>query len=493
MDEVIGRLVELRYLCLSSCLENVPNLTLNSILDHISTLPDLEHLDLSGNSCIKAIPVSIGGLRKLHTLDLSHCRNLKKLPGNMAHMESLKFLIVDDCRSLDMSTLPINKNLIFFLYFAVQAAEGEHRSNLILLKDVSPDVLRISRLENVKSVQEAREIELQKQRSLVGLTLDWTRGLNGFVEDKELLRELMPPRGLRMFELQGYNSASFPAWLRGISIYLPNLIIVLLKGLSRCSSLPPLGQLPNLRTLVLEGMPSITKMDRCIFGDGMKVFPQLEMFTISDMENLEEWSTTYSSGEGIVDEFMIPNPKRLSISRCHKLRVGPCPPRVQRTWTITESDGVLSQWEEGAPRILCSASSALVVHTLVVQPCMAPMHQWKLLQHLPALHSLVIPKCNNLISSPEVTRALAPLQSVKLSDCHAIQELPQWLGDLVSLMELWIEHCEGIMSFPESIKQLTNLKLLVVKGCPRLEKWCKLEENKAKIDHIKEVRALPCY
>jgi len=136
--EVIDKLIELRYLCLSGCFSYVPSVTVFDILDRISTLPNLEHLNLAHNYSIEAISDSIQNLRKLDTLDLSHCMSLKKLPRNMADMNNLKLLIVDECNDLDMSTLPINKSLIPLPTFMVHAIEGEQSSNLILLKDVNP-------------------------------------------------------------------------------------------------------------------------------------------------------------------------------------------------------------------------------------------------------------------------------------------------------------------------------------------------------------------
>lgn len=68
-------------------------------------------------------------------------------------------------------------------------------------------------------------------------------------------------------------------------------------------NLPPLGQLPSLQELVLQRMPAIKKIDAGLCG-GARAFPRLRKFILSDMENLEEWSTTYSCGENFVNQFM---------------------------------------------------------------------------------------------------------------------------------------------------------------------------------------------
>ena len=63
----------------------------------------------------------------------------------------------------------------------------------------------------------------------------------------------------------------------------------------------------------------------------------------------------------------------------------------------------------------------------------------------------------------------------------------------MSLKDLNIYDCHGIVSLPESTQRLTKLKRLTIQDCPALEQWGKLKENKKKIHHIKEVRALLCY
>ncbi|KAL6599870.1 hypothetical protein ACP70R_045521 [Stipagrostis hirtigluma subsp. patula] len=514
---MIGKLTELRYLNLSSCVDHIckqekedgeaSDRIIGSFLDSISTLSHLEHLDLSHTWGLLTIPDSFCSLRKLHTLDLMYCRKLQRLPENITDMDSLKFLIVKGCVALDMSSLGINKSLIQLPHFRVHAAEGEQSSNLVLLKDATPPELEISGLENVKSVQETQIIELRKKQSIVRLALDWTGGKKGHVEDMDLLTGLTPPSSLKEFELRGYSSVRFPEWLMDIATYLPNLSGLQLTGLSQCSSLPPLGQLPNLKYLSLEAMPRVTKIDKDFCG-GEKAFPQLEELSILNMEKLETWIAAYSSG--VVDEFMFPNLRHLTIDGCHKLRVSPRPPRVQGTWIIKDSDDVLLQWGENVPHSNSSTSRALV-DSLEVESSMAPMHQWKLLHHLPCLKSLNIKDCNYLSCPSKIPRELCSFRELVLDSCCGMTSLPEWVGDLTSLSKLFIENCSGIQvlperlgdlaslqllkitecpgiaSLPESIRRLTNLRHLWIVDCPALRSWCESEENMTKIGHIIEI------
>ncbi|RLM93432.1 Leucine Rich Repeat family protein, expressed [Panicum miliaceum] len=556
LPHAMENLKELRYLNLSSCLDCICNYEhfgevreleyyIHRFLGIISTLSNLEHLELSHNSILKTIRVSFCGLRKLHTLDFTGCSNLHKLPDNISEMDSLKFLVVKDCTRYLRRYVQNSKNLISLPYFVVHTAEGEQSSKLCLLKDVTPPELEISCLENVKSVEEARRIKLREKQSMIKMGLHWTRGKKVFVEDVDLLRELEPPSSLEEFELQGYNSVSFPAWL-DTAICLPYLVKVTLAGLSQCSSLPPLGQLPKLESLELKSMSRITKIDRGFCGSSVKAFARLERLSLSDMESLEEWTMEYLiSSVGVVDKFILfPNLEVLIIHECPKLRVIPWPLRVKRTWQIIDSDGVLLQRGESSPDTDRSTSAALV-GCLRVESCEVPMHQWKLLHHLHSINELIITKCVDWSSSSEIIidgrshlgslkklsmldcslmsslppwlgdltslqtleimncqrlnnlpdsmRHLSSLESLSLNGCWGIQALPDWLGDLVSLKKLDIYFCGGIMSLPESIEQLSILERLRILGCPALYNWCKLDENKMKIGHIKKVRVLLRY
>jgi Leucine-rich repeat (LRR) protein len=80
LQKVMSDLTQLNYLGLSSMSYAVPDLTtveMGMFIDHISSLPNLEHLKLSNNPKIVTIRESIGSLRKLRNLDISACKNLE--------------------------------------------------------------------------------------------------------------------------------------------------------------------------------------------------------------------------------------------------------------------------------------------------------------------------------------------------------------------------------------------------------------------------------
>ncbi|CAL4989421.1 unnamed protein product [Urochloa decumbens] len=479
LEEAIGNLTELRYLNLKSCLETICGDQRvdesNAFLGHISTLSNLEHLTLSKNGNLYSLPETFGKLRKLRKLDLSYCCNLRKLPVSISEIGSLKFLNTDGCQRFDESTLPQFRNSSFLLpHFVVLSDDGESSSNLFKLKDENPPILEISRLERVKSSAEAQRIKLSEKQSIGKIKFEWTKDAERFVEDIEVLKELMPPACLEYFELQGYNGISFPPWVTSIESYLPRVIRISITELPSCSTLPPLGQLENLQELHIEQMDSITKIDGDFYGC-RGAFPKLATFRLIRMERLEEWNTEHPCGEDGSRVLVFPVLTLLAISDCPKLRMKPCLPRGEYYLDIRRCDDLLSPLEETCqvPEYSYPPPKGLFVHY-----CEQALHEWRLLHQLPGISYLSIEHCSDLTcSSTEIIRCLSSLEILSVTDCESITALPDWLGDLTSLTRLEIINCTGIQTLPGSIQRLTNLQELKVSGCPDLAQWCESDNS----------------
>ncbi|VAH22682.1 unnamed protein product [Triticum turgidum subsp. durum] len=447
----------------------------DSIVNYIcSNLSELEHLDLSGNIYIEKIPESICSLTKLHTLDLSYC-DLRMLPESISAIGSLKFLYLKDC--CGRRGIPqLGSSAISLPHFVVRAAADGSSSNLVLLKPTDPSELEITELENVTSAGEAHSIKLMEKRRIRELKLEWTEGVDRFVDDKMLLEKLVPPSTLSRLEICGYSSVIFPGWV--------------------------VGQLPNLDSLVLR-----------------------------EMANLEEWDISYSTGEENVLT-------RVQIHDCSMLRMkGPLP--KAKEWEIICSDNVLSSWDECIVPHTCASSSSPVTTKLSVSDCKGP-HQWRWLQHFPGLPSLSINNCGDLTGSPDIIqllcsleelwlegedmeelpiwlgelpslknltifnsngvkelnenmRQLTKLESLQLAFCESISAVPHWLGELTSLKTLWIHNSGGLRSLPASIQQLTSLQEIKIIKCHALEHVvAETEEGKMKLaDDQQRESALP--
>ncbi|KAL6842299.1 hypothetical protein ACP4OV_027947 [Aristida adscensionis] len=481
LSEALRSLTNLRYLNLKYAIDGGFHKFIqarHTYLDFIGALTSLEHLDLSSNSTIAYLPESVGNLKRLHTLDLSYCTTLKSLPKSLGAI-TLRYILMEGCsyKLVDQAKSLLHNSLVL-PRFNVRTDDVSAGSNLQKLKGLDTSELKILSLENVRSLDEAYSVKLLDKQSLSGLKLAWTLGTDRFLEDKDLLGQLVPPRGLKYLTLEGYISASFPTWLMDISHYLPNLVDIILKSLPRCCNLPPLGQLPNLRSLLLADLPSITKIDRDLFG-GNGAFPQLSWLRIWRMEGLEEWNTTYH-GEHGVEEFMFPKLDTLEIQGCPRLRMKPCPPMF-RECEIEESDQVISSLEEldNSSHVSSTQSTKLVIRGSKSQSL-------RLFHHFPALQQLKIHDLPNLTSWPEGMRHLTSLQSLELYYCNGISALPEWLGELSSLRSLTIAGCRSIKSLPPCIQQLTKLQKLHIKYNRELKQWCESNENGKMLAHISD-------
>jgi Leucine-rich repeat (LRR) protein len=162
MSEAIGNLTELHYLNLSHCsgTQEHPKQAFFVFLECIGNLLNLEHLDLSSNESLMSLPDSFRSLKKLHTLDILDCMNLQGLPSFINEMDRLKFLDLNGCLIDMLKQGHLNKNLVVLPYFVVHSDSHDSGSNLFLINDVNRTDLVISRLENIKSVQEAQSIKL---------------------------------------------------------------------------------------------------------------------------------------------------------------------------------------------------------------------------------------------------------------------------------------------------------------------------------------------
>ncbi|KAM3195977.1 hypothetical protein ACQJBY_071907 [Aegilops geniculata] len=484
LPEVIGSLTELRYLNLSSCMHHIFDSSstdqTKSFIDCICNLPNMEHLNLSRCDYPISIPESASCLKEL-----------------LLYGCSSQVTVLPECLA------KIDRQCIFGLLlpsFSVSADDTNCKTNLGLLEHTNPNELEIKNLQNVKSREEARSIKLSEKQRIGELTLEWNPLARRYVDDMELLMELVPPTTLQRLVINGYIGVSFPDWLMSIGSYLPNVVRLKMSHLPNCNSLPPLTQLPNLQVLTLEYM-----------------------------ESLEEWNTTGSSGE---DELMFCNLEEVNIHHCLKLRIKPHLPRAT-SWSINGSDNVLISWEERVSHIGASSSSSPVgVSTnLKVKFSRVPLHRWRLLHHLPDISDLHIYYCSDLTSSPEITwalqslksltlenltqiellewvgeltslqqltikdceeleelpdsvRQLRRLQSLTLDTCDSFEQLPLWLGELTSLGKLVISDCSALTTLPHSMEQLVNLQKLEISGYSNLGNWFRAEENKMKLAHI---------
>ncbi|VVA15929.1 Hypothetical predicted protein [Prunus dulcis] len=155
-------------------------------------------------------------------------------------------------------------------------------------------------------------------------------------------------------------------------------------------------------------------------------FPSLEELSISDVANLEEWS---SANDG--NAFC--RLKNLTVKSCPKLAHISLPQSLQH---------------------------------LELRDCNPTM-------------------CEELSSLPQSLQNLKALESLEISDCHSLTSLPNCgIACLVSLRILSIENCSELTSLSSSLEQLTLLEHLTIMYCPKRGSFL------AGVQHLSSLRSL---
>ncbi|CAL5086398.1 unnamed protein product [Urochloa decumbens] len=285
--------------------------------DFINKFPHLRFLDLSFTD-ITIIPDSLCKLCLLQVLGLRGCQ-LTELPRAMNELVNLQVLYAEARTVSLIYKIGQLTNLLGLEEFPVGRIKGHKITELKDLNDLCGQ-LCISNLEEVTSTDIEGEAQLSRKRHLKKLVLKWgleagTSSTNSPV-CMRTLAGLKPNSNLEELKIKCYMGVEFPAWMADEQHFTKLRRIHLIKC-KQLKTLPPLGQIPSLVILVLEGLSVLEQIGGEFYGTGYRVFPSLEKLKFLDMPNWRNWSDIEELQNSRAHPF--PHLKKVQIKNCKVL------------------------------------------------------------------------------------------------------------------------------------------------------------------------------
>lgn len=150
--------------------------------------------------------------------------------------------------------------------------------------------LSISQLENVRCPEDADAAKLNGKKNIEELVFSWDSGGCDLQTQTAVLEGLCPHKNIKKLTIEKYSGTKFPNCM-GDPLFA-NLIFLCLSGCKNCSSLPPLGQLPSLKELIIEKMDDLESISAEFYGDGSSSsnsFNALQDLVFDDLPNWRNW------------------------------------------------------------------------------------------------------------------------------------------------------------------------------------------------------------
>ncbi|KAJ0717018.1 putative leucine-rich repeat domain superfamily [Helianthus annuus] len=445
LTDLLTKLPLLRVLSLSG-------FEISELPESIGTLRHLRYLNLSLTR-ITHLPEKVCNLVNLQTLILFGCDKLTELPNNFLNLKNLQHLDVRDTLLSFQMLLEISKLKNLQITLSKIDIESESGIEIAKLKDFKNLYEKISvvGLEKVQNAIYAHEANFSEKR-LSELELVWGDELNDSRNDmleKEVLNELKPcHHKLLKLKLMSYGGSEFPKWVGDPSFL--HLKHVSISGCKRCTSIPPLGQLPSLKELLIKGLHGVEVVGFELFGTG-QAFPSLEIMRFEDMHGWKKWSG---------DVF----------PRLQELEIKDCPNFVEVTLEALPSlnDLSISKCESGLLRSLVEVASA--VTKLDIRDISGLSDEvWRgVIEYLGAVEELKIEGCDEVRyvvkSDADATKILVKLRKLVVSECDNLVSIGEKEEEdncrsnlLTSLRILQVYNCKNMerCSCPDGIEELT--------------------------------------
>ncbi|XP_028551525.1 putative disease resistance protein RGA4 [Dendrobium catenatum] len=438
------------------------------------------------NQQLTMIPEAIGCLRHLRYLKMART-SVAQLPRSLSNLYHLMFIIYDKGGlRIHNDFLPKDLNNLFNLRYLkfpwdvidgmhgigklkyLQGLDGFYVKNEIGYKigelEHMNDLrqLRIKLLKNVKDVEEACSAKINQKRNLIDLSLEWNHLYNNDWRDslatdhcksipetsrsifypsldEKVLDNLQPHNNLKQLRIYSFMGARSAIWMNNINL-ISNLEYIRLEECLEWQTLPPFGQLPSLKYLLLRNMPKARLPDSKFHGNGNGcLFPSLKVLEIEHLKVLEDWFDARAVAKG---DKLFPSLTELYLRDCQHLQELPFLPPKLKKLKIDNIGWKAFNW------LQCSSNCCI--------------------------QELTITKNDELVSFPN--------------------EAEQWFPQVSSsLHKLYFMELKSLQSLPSSLASLSSLKILHVKNAPQLQMLPNIPASLEKLvlDNLKSLQCMP--
>ncbi|KAL5707009.1 hypothetical protein ACHQM5_025110 [Ranunculus cassubicifolius] len=433
----------------------------------VEKLVQLRYLNLSGSELLE-LPETICNLYNLQVLGLNKCRNLRKLPENIGKLSNLRHLEIEETDDLCYLTKAIaglsslrtlSKFIVSWVDHGCNIGDLQHLSNL-------QGALKLNGLSRIADEKDAIRAKLNMKRDLRELTFDFKEESDVRLGMKSILEKLEPHEDLEILKIKEYPDSEFPSWFQSCSL-LTNIVEMRLISCNQSTELPAFGKLVFLRTLVINGMSSVTHIGQEFYGYGagrsssakVIAFPKLKFLVIKDMKKLEEWELPISK-----DTKIMPLLVEVKLQNCLMLRALP-------GFGSLESLEKLSMTDLSSVKYIGDEFYSNLGVEMIAFPKLKSLE----IKEFYKLEEWEIP-----ISKDRKTMPL--LSKLQLKHCRKLRALPSvWRMESLEELELaWLDSVEGVgaefvgndnegslqdeVTFPK-------LRELGIWGMPKLKAW----------------------
>ncbi|XVF79412.1 hypothetical protein PTKIN_Ptkin14bG0220500 [Pterospermum kingtungense] len=348
LTKVLDQLTCLRAIYFSP---DHPGGSIKGLPDKIGKLIHLRCLILSGNRDLIKLPEAICDLCNLQTLDITECWGLTELPNGIGKLVNLVYLENEKMYSLRFMPKGMERLTCLRTVKEFVVSDGgdscslQGLGKLTLLQGDLTIRFRSYRAE----ASEASEARFSAMTGLRKLTLRFD-GDNLRPENEAFAVEaLQPPPSIESLVIESPRGPTFfPSWMMSLKM----LKSVSFFTCDKWESLPPMGKLPSLESLIIVLMDKVKKVGEEFLGietgdsssSVIVAFPNLKTLVFWEMGEWEEWEYDYEkisrSRGGQEDSSCItidimPRLQSLSIFDCPKLKALPRH-LLQNTPTINE-------------------------------------------------------------------------------------------------------------------------------------------------------------